>query len=415
MLNLLRQRNFSLLWFAGLTSMLGDWVLFVALPVYTYELTRSSLATGLMFMAGVLPRVLVGSLAGVIVDRSDRKKTMVLADLSRAVLLLLLLWVKSPEQIWIVYLVAFLQSTISQFFGPAENALLPQLVDESHLVAANSLNTLNNNLARLAGPALGGLLFGLLGFTSVVFLDSLSFLISGLMIAMIIQPSEAKALDTASQESVLAAQGKFWKEWADGFQMIFNNRVVSIVFLVIAVASVAEGVFSVLFIVFVNQVLNGNALDYGWLISSQAVGGLIGGLLLGWMGKRIKPNLLIALLAINGFLILLLINLPSFQLSLFLLFLAGIPITGFSIGIDTLLQQHVADKFRGRIFGTLGASMAVFLLIGQGLASGFGDHFGAAPMLNIKGVLDIVAGLLAIVFLYKVSNNEPPSPIESNL
>ena len=415
MVNLLRQRNFSLLWFAGLISMLGDWVLFIALPIYTYELTRSSLATGLMFMAGILPHVLVGSLAGVIVDRSDRKKIMVLADLSRAALLLLLLWVKSSEQIWIVYLVAFLQSTISQFFGSAENALLPQLVDESNLIAANSLNTLNNNLARLAGPALGGLLLGLLGFTSVIFLDSLSFLISGLMIALIIRPAETKTSDIAFQEPLLAAQGKFWKEWADGFKIIFNNRVVSIVFLIMATASIAEGVFNVLFIVFVSQVLNGDALDYGWLTSSQAVGGLIGGLLVGWMGRRIKPNLLIALLAINGFFILFLVNLPSFPLSIGLLFLAGIPITGYSIGINTLLQQNVADEFRGRIFGTLGASMAIFLLIGQGLASGLGDHFGPAPMLNIKGLLDIGAGMLAIIFLYKVSNNQTPIPAESNL
>jgi MFS family permease len=145
MFKLLRQRNFGLLWFAGLTSMIGDWVLFIALPIYTYNLTQSSLATGIMFMAGTLPRILLGSVAGVYVDRWDRQRTMVIADLSRAVLLLLLLLVRSAEWIWIIYLVAFLQAIISQFFGPAENALLPQLVDESQLVAANSLNSLNNN------------------------------------------------------------------------------------------------------------------------------------------------------------------------------------------------------------------------------------------------------------------------------
>src|SRR5215211_8296305 len=186
MFRLLRQRNFALLWFAGLTSMIGDWVLFIALPIYTYNLTQSSLATGIMFMAGTLPRILVGSVAGVFVDRWDRRQTMVIADVSRVVLLLLLLLVRSPESLWIVYIVAFLQATISQFFGPAENALLPQLVDPSHLVPANSLNALNNNLARLAGPALGGLLLGSFGFHNVVLIDSISFLLSGLMIAWIV-------------------------------------------------------------------------------------------------------------------------------------------------------------------------------------------------------------------------------------
>ena len=90
MLKVLRQRNFGLLWSAGLISMIGDWVLFISLPIYTYNLTQSTLATGIMFMVGTLPRILLGSLAGVYVDRWDRQRTMVVADLSRAVLILLL-------------------------------------------------------------------------------------------------------------------------------------------------------------------------------------------------------------------------------------------------------------------------------------------------------------------------------------
>src|SRR6185436_4822693 len=127
MIRVLRQRNFALLWFAGLISMIGDWMLFIALPIHTYRLTHSSLATGIMFIAGTVPRIFIGSVAGVFVDRWDRRQTMVVADLSRVFLLLLLLFVLSSESLWIVYVVAFLQATISQFFGPAENALLPQL------------------------------------------------------------------------------------------------------------------------------------------------------------------------------------------------------------------------------------------------------------------------------------------------
>jgi hypothetical protein len=90
MFKLLRQRNFGLLWFGGLISMIGDWVLFIALPIYTYNLTHSSLATGIMFMVGTLPRMLFGSIAGVYVDRWDRQRTMVVADWSRVGLILLL-------------------------------------------------------------------------------------------------------------------------------------------------------------------------------------------------------------------------------------------------------------------------------------------------------------------------------------
>ena len=130
MIAVLRRRNFALLWFGGLISMAGDWVLRIGLPLYIYQLTGSTLATGIMFMAGMLPSLLLGSVAGVFVDRWDRKRTMVIANLLLAVSLLPLLLVRSVEWVWIAYIAAFAQSCIAQFFDPAESAMLPLLVGE---------------------------------------------------------------------------------------------------------------------------------------------------------------------------------------------------------------------------------------------------------------------------------------------
>ncbi len=385
--------------------MIGDWVLFIALPIYTYNLTQSSLATGIMFMAGTLPRILLGSIAGVFVDRWDRQRTMVIADLSRAVLLLLLLFVRSAEGIWIIYAMAFVQAVISQFFGPAENALLPQLVDESHLVAANSLNSLNNNLARLGGPALGGVLLGSFGFHNVVLIDSVSFLISGIMIALIVQPSlGSQNPGEHAEASAMTTQPKVWQDWLAGLHFIMKNSVVSVIFVVMALAGIAEGVFNVMFVIFIRQKLGGEALEFGWLTSAQAIGGLIGGLLIGWLGNRIHANRLTGLLALNGVLILILANLPSLPVALVALLLAGIPIVGFSVGVDTLLQRYVADRYRGRVFGALGTSMSIFMLIGQGLSSLFGDRLGPGLLLDLKGFFDITAGLLAFFLLYHLTD-----------
>lgn len=210
--------------------MIGDWVLAIALPIYTYDLTPSSLATGAMFMVGTMPRIVFGPLAGVLVDRWDRRRTMVVTDFTQAALVAVLLLVQSPQQVWLIYLVAFLESTVSQFFGPAENALLPQLVDERHLVPANSLNALNNNLARLAGPALGGLLLGGLGFRSVVLVDCLSFLISGVMIAgittqagqrRVVGADELAATSSKKvQTRVSSLVRQLWQEWLEGLRLV---------------------------------------------------------------------------------------------------------------------------------------------------------------------------------------------------
>src|SRR5439155_2850081 len=153
-------------------SMTGDWLLFIALPMYIYQMTHSILATSTMFMVEVIPPIVLGSLAGVFADRWNRKDTMIVANILLALVLLPLLLVKSPQMLWVAYVSAFLTSTIVQFFQPSEGALLPTLVDKEQLATANSLNSLSRNAARLIGPPLGGLIAGLLGVSVIVLLDS---------------------------------------------------------------------------------------------------------------------------------------------------------------------------------------------------------------------------------------------------
>jgi MFS family permease len=269
MIAVLRQRNFSLLWFGGLISITGDWMLRIALPVFVFEMTSSTLATGIMFMVGTLPRLLFGSVAGVFVDRWDRQRTMIIVNLMLAVGLLPLLLVRSTEFLWIVYLVAFLQSMVSLFFGPAENALLPTLVDEKYLLTANSLNALNNNLARLIGPAVGGIVTLALGLSGVVLVDVVTFLLAALLISLIRQPQPeapepAKAVEPISLMAV-------WSDWLAGLRLVGQERLVAILFVTIAIIAVGEGILAVLFVPFVTAVLQGQAMELGWLMSPTTI------------------------------------------------------------------------------------------------------------------------------------------------
>jgi len=167
MIAVLRQRNFALLWVGQLISIIGDLVLLTALPFYIHQRTGSTLATGAMFLAQLVPGVVLGSLAGVFVDRWDRKRTMVITDLARAALLLLLLMVQFREWLWVIYLVAFLEAVIAQFFGPAKSALIPHLVGDQHLMAANTLNAFSHAVTYLVGPAVGGALLAWLGLEPI--------------------------------------------------------------------------------------------------------------------------------------------------------------------------------------------------------------------------------------------------------
>jgi len=185
---LLRQRNYSLLWSSQLISQIGNWALLAALPFLVFQLTGSILATGIMFIVEVIPSILLGSVAGVFVDRWNRRWTMIGANVFRGLLLLLLLTFRSAEQVWVVYVIAFFASVANLFFSPANNALLPQLVTKDELVSANSLDALGENVARNVGPALGGVLLAAAGMAVVALVDVGSYLIGAGLIFLIQGP-----------------------------------------------------------------------------------------------------------------------------------------------------------------------------------------------------------------------------------
>ena len=163
---LLRRRDFGLLWAGGLISETGDWFLLVGLPVWVLQITGSSLVTATVFLVGLLPGLVVGPLAGVLVDRWDRRRTLVAVSLAQAAFLLPLLAVDGRERLWIVYLVMAVEAALAQLNDPARNALVPTLVPKDDLVGANALIGLNTNVARLAGSPLGGILVEVAGVNS---------------------------------------------------------------------------------------------------------------------------------------------------------------------------------------------------------------------------------------------------------
>ncbi|HEY3562130.1 MAG TPA: MFS transporter, partial [Kribbella sp.] len=153
---LARQRDYRLMLSAGLISLVGDWLLRTGLAFQVYVLTGSTLASGGLLLASFLPAVLLGSLAGVFVDRWNQRTTMIVTNVLNAVVLLPLIAVHDASTLWIVYGVVLAQSCLQQFFTPAEQSLVPLLVHPDQLVTANALNSQIRDLARLVGAALGG-------------------------------------------------------------------------------------------------------------------------------------------------------------------------------------------------------------------------------------------------------------------
>lgn len=415
MLKLFRQRNFSLLWIGQFISVIGDWVLFIALPFYTYSLTGSVLATGAMFIVSTLPRLVLGSVAGVFVDRWDRKRTMIVADLLRVLMVGMLLLVRSRDGLWLIYVFSFLESIVSQFFNPAKSAVIPLLVGEKDLLTANSLNGLSDALTRLLGSALGGVLMGWLGFSSVVLLDAGSFLLSALLIILIILPTRPDIQPAGAQVPRAWGFLGVWRDWIAGLQLVRQEYLLLMLFIVLGVAFLGDSMITVLIVPLVKELMGGGSQLLGWLMVAQGIGGLLGGLLIGKIGKRFSPRSISSIALIStGIIFLVIINFPQSVMVLPLISMVGVAASAWIITSETLLQLAVSDQFRGRVFGTLGTTSALASLVGMLLAGTLADLVGLVLILSISGGLFIVSGLLAWRMLPRSQGfqHNQPTPTE---
>ncbi|MFC4425113.1 MFS transporter [Deinococcus navajonensis] len=380
------QGDFARLWWGGLISMTGSWMLMTALPAYVYLTTRSVPAASLMFVASLLPRVMLSSLAGVIADRYERRRLMVVLNLLAAFSLLPLLALDSGS-LWLVYLVAAVQTVVLMPFGPAENALLPALVEDTVLSRANALNALNNNLARLIGPALGGVVLSGWGLDLVVLVNVVTYVLAGLLIAGMSVRSRPAA---APEESMRQA-------WQAGVLGVWRSPALRLLVLSLAIGSVGEGVFGVLLAPFVTGVLDGDAQAYGLVISAQAIGGLVGGALITRFADRWSPAALLMWGSVGlGLTDLALFIYPlwvqAVPPALALMVLAGIPASASGAGWATLVQRHSSDVARGRAFGVASQGSAFCLFLGVGLANVAREPALILPVIMIHAVTLLLSG-----------------------
>ena len=408
---LLCRRDFGMLWSGGLISETGDWFLLVGLPVWVLQVTGSSLVTATVFLVGLLPGLVVGPLAGVLVDRWDRRRTLVVVSLAQAAFLLPLLAVDGRNRLWIVYLVMAVEAALAQLNDPARNALVPSLVAKADLVGANALIGLNSNLARLVGSPLGGIMVEVAGLPGLVVADAASFLVGAALIALVRSDagrSRAGGADPAPDVVHSLRPGPrragVVREWVDGLRVTLGDRGLRWGLVVNGLAGVAQGIFTVLFVLFVTRVLGGDGADVGLLRGVQAIGGLLGGVLVVGLAARLQAGRLLGVsLLVFAAIDLAIWNGPLVTtadwLYLALFVAAGIPGVGVLTGLTSLVQERTAEAYLGRVFATYLGSFNGLMALGMLLAGLLGDTLGVVAVLNAQAGLGLLAGLIAVATL----------------
>ena len=398
MLRVLRQRNYALLWFGGFVSQLGDFVLFVGLPYEIYRLTGSTLATAGMVFAFLVPNILLGSVAGVFVDRWDRRRLMVTVNLLQALSILPLLLV--PQfGLWLIYAVLLLESSISQLFGPAQVALMPTLLEggEEELLTANATSGVGRHLSRLIGPAIGGVVVAVGGLSAVTVVDSISFVASAGMLALIHSRPMVRPVTDSLEHEAISAWRRLASEWRDGLRRVLREPVLRALLVFFAITAVGEGLTSALFVVWVVGPLHSDSTGWGLVLSTQAIGGLAGALVIARLGPRIRPlPLLIGAAWMFGAIDLVLFTYPAIYPhigpALVMLVIVGVPGAAMGAAATTLQQSESEDSHRGRVVGAIGAVAGLGALLGATAAGVLGQVVPVIALLVVQGSVYVIGG-----------------------
>ncbi len=391
---------------AGLISLSGDWVLRVGLAYYVYALTGSTVASAGMLLASFIPQIALSSLAGVFVDRWDPKRTMVVTNLALAGGLLPLLLVRHPRDVWVVFVVVAWEGAVQQFFAPAEQKMLPLVADPAQLPTVNALYGQNRDASRLLGAALGGALVAAGGLVPVVLADLASFLVAAaLCLSLPLVESGRRPAPTGRGWTNLGSRVRELRdEWADGLRLSTRESVLRALLIFLAIVSVGEGVMGTLFAPFVRSVLHGSGGDFGLINAAQAAGGIGGGLVAASLGRRLDPvatlsYCAIAFGAIDLVLFLYPLAWPAVWPAAALIAGAGVAGTFMLTAAMTLMQDHTTDRYRGRIFGALGAVEGVAIVAGTVTAGVLAHVLGIVAVLSVQGAGYVAAGVLVLALL----------------
>jgi MFS family permease len=380
----LAHRNFRLFFYGQGVSLIGTWMQSVALGWLVLDLTNSAFAVGLNQALRSLGVLLCTLYAGIVVDRVDKRRLIVLTQvlqMAEATALGVLVLAKVIA-VWQVMVLALGFGVVNAFDIPARQAFYVDLVGKADLVSAIALNSSMFNAARIVGPAVAGLVIGVAGVGPCFLANGVSYIaVIGGLLAMRLPPFERRS---ASESA--------WEGFRVGVQFIRSDRRVLSLFLLVAAMSVFGYPFLVLMPVFARDVLHRGAGGYGALMSSVGLGAMLGALALAVTGARVpKGSTMLAGAAAFCTVLIVFTSVRWFVADLVLLALDGCAMIVTTALANTMLQTLVPDEMRGRamaFYAFVFVGMAPFGAFQAGLLA---EHMGAPAAVALGAAVCLAA------------------------
>jgi predicted MFS family arabinose efflux permease len=378
----LQHPRFVVLWLSEALSLIGDRLIMVALITLVYDRTHSAGAVGLLLMLKAIPALVLGSVAGVFVDRWDRKWIMVVSNLLQGVFVLL---IPALPGIAIVFVAYLAMSVVNQFFIPARSATIPDLVSAEALMPANSLFAISFVGAMAVGPAIGTWVTERFGLNAAFYADAATFLV----------PAVAVGLLTISRQRRDLAGSSPGADLREGFAFVRSHPAVFAALILITVAFLVIGTLSVTGVVIMRENLKVEASKVGVLMSALGVGMLSGAVAANQLGRRFNRLYLGA--AGAGLMSLGLAALswaPSLPVALVFAVIIGLGMITVQVSCQTILQT-ASETLRGRLTGMAQALMGSATFLASALAGLLTERLGVTAILSGVGILALAAAVAA--------------------
>jgi MFS family permease len=434
-LEVFRNRPFLLLWLAQAFTQIGGNMVIYGLTVIILEATKSNTAVSLLILTFLLPAVLFSAVAGVYVDRFDRRKILIVTNLLRAGAFVLTFLAGQTLAFILVLNVAV--STITVFFGPAEAAMIPFLVPRRQLLAANGVFTLTVNAAFALGFALlGPIVVTLVGAPALILLVAACYLVAAgfcwtLPPAPPTSTEDAQGPTASMTHDAEAAMGSTLAQLREGITFIRGHRSIGWSLTYLALAASLVGVLGVLGPRFATDSLGLEPKDFVVVVLPLGFGVVTGILLLNSFGHLLARRRIIefGLVLLGIMLVLLAIAAPIARflqraetatgfasmadftsllaIVVLIALLAGIAYASVAIPSQTQLQEDLPEDVRGRVFGILNmlvsvASFAPILIVGP-----LSDFIGTTTVLIAVGLIVTLCGVLSILRRGPIRASEP--------
>jgi MFS family permease len=413
--SLLRNPNFRMLWTGQIISDFGDSLTNLALLIIINQLTSSTAALATMLIMLAIPQVTFGLVAGVYVDRWNRKTVMIASDVVRGVLVLGFIFVSSVDVLWLMYLIGFVQASVGTLFTPARSALLPNLVERDALLPANSISQSSRIIFNVLGTGAAGVLVAATSMVWPAFVvDGASFLASAFLIGRIRVSGEAARPAQAASEAagMGAAVRAMGVQLREGVGLILHSRLLSGTLVAAAVTMLGLGAVNVLLVPLVINDLSLPATWFGVIEFAQMASMVAAGGLVAVIAAKVKPaNIIsVALLALGG-LIALIAAATNIYILIGIMFLVGWFVTPLNASIATIVQTSVDDNIRGRTGAALNTLVSTASLVSMALAGVLAESIGVRNVFIVGGALAAVAGIAsAFVFRRPDAAESPAAP-----